>query len=515
MVEGKKMKKAIKELITAAEIEESNPYIKFGKFGPYVVIDNVVHDFLGEREIATIYNRRGEDCWTYDKLTGLWQLNGREVIKTQVEEMIGTYSKIKVVNEIYEKIKRQTAISREDFYNDDNPNLICLKNGVLNVKTKKLKPFSPDYKFKSKLDIAFKPTATCPKINKFLTEVFYKEDIPIIQEWFGFHLYRQHFIKKALILFGEKNTGKTVALNLLIKFVGEKNKTGISLHSIARGDKFTLAFLREKLANVYDDLSFKDLSDAGGFKIATGGGYVTAEIKFGDTFEFLNYAKNTFATNKIPVIDGETDDAYYLRWLPIPCDNEFPEEQQDKFLVEKLTTKEELSGLLNWALIGLARLLKNGKFSYNKTVEETRNLMEKHSNHLAAFTQDCLLEKEGEKITKDEMYELYTCYAKEKNLRRLTKAQLGRSLEKFCKFIIAKRDKKRYWANVQINTQNTTLKTLLKNLRGNAYRNKDSSLRGLDMLFSKASKPSLKKTKPKDASDTSNQELKVKTEKIE
>ena len=54
--------------------------------------------------------------------------------------------------------------------------------------------------------------------------------------------------------------------------MGQKNITGINLQSIASGEKFALSFLKDKYSNVYDDLSNKDLTDHGGFKIATGGG---------------------------------------------------------------------------------------------------------------------------------------------------------------------------------------------------------------------------------------------------
>ncbi len=222
-----------------------------------------------------------------------------------------------------------------------------------------------------------------------------------------------------------------------------------------------------KLANIYDDLSFKDLNDAGGFKIACGGGYISAEYKFGDSFEFLNYAKNTFATNKIPVLDTEPDDAYYLRWLPIPCDNEVPKEEQDKFLLDKLTTEQELSGLLNYSLEGLSRLFKNGIFSFEKTTNEIKIIMEKHSNHFVAFVQDCLISDEKGEITKEEMFQLYKKYAEENKLLKCSKTQLGRGLEKFCPFISAKiQTNKRYWEGAGINPENTTITTLLKNLRG-------------------------------------------------
>jgi P4 family phage/plasmid primase-like protien len=407
--------------------------------------------------------------------------------------MLGYMAKLRAVNEVFEKVKRLTAISREKF--DETPEeLLCVKNGILNVRTKELLSFSPEYNFKTRMDITYDPAAKCPQIKKFLNETLFPEDIPVIQEWFGFHLYKRYFIKKALIAVGPKDTGKTVFLNLLTKFIGEHNKTGISLHLISKNDKFTLSFLKDKLGNIYDDLSFKDINDAGGFKVACGGGYISAEYKFGDSFEFMNYAKNTFATNKIPVLDtAESDDAYYLRWLPIIFESEVSQDKQDKFLINKITTEKELSGLLNFALIGLEKLLKTGNFSFKKSVNEIKDVMEKNSNHLVSFVKDCLVQVDNEKITAEEMFELYRKYATINNLRMHTKTQLGRGLERFCPFISSKHEDIRYWLGAGINPNNTTLTTLLQNLRGIGAQKKQKKKKNnilhanIDMFSNKVS----------------------------
>ena len=50
-------------------------------------------------------------------------------------------------------------------------------------------------------------------------------------------------------------------------------------------------------------------------KLQQGGGLITAEHKFGDTFQFFNFAKPLFACNKIPSVEDVDDEAYYERWF--------------------------------------------------------------------------------------------------------------------------------------------------------------------------------------------------------
>ncbi len=470
------------------------------------LFDKIVADFRDYFSIKTIYLPKGEEVWCYNEAEGIWEKNGREVIKSEIEYLLGKYCKIGLLNEVFDKIKRQTAISREEF--DNIPvDMLCLKNGIINVKTKELIPFSPKYFFKTKLNISYVVAADCPKIKSFLEEVLYPDDIPTIQEWFGFHLYKKHFIKKVLLAFGEKDTGKTIFLKLLVAFVGERNKTGISLQSISKGERFVLAFLKDKLANVYDDLKQQDIKDTGGLKIATGGSYVTGEYKFGEVFQFLIYSKNTFATNKIPEIK-EIDMAYYDRFLPISFDNVIPKKLQDNFLYDKLTTDEEMSGLLNWALEGLGRLLKKGQFSFKKNADEIKVLMESHSNGISAFCNNCLEEKKGSRFSKELMYELYRAYCIKNTLTLHSKELLGRRLGGYLPYVIEGAGNFRSWSNVGLKEDcpeevNDTYDTFNSNIY---TKNKDE--KNKYMIFPEASYPS-----SKDTYDT-NEEEETKTEKI-
>ncbi len=412
-----------------------------------VDINPLVSYLLSKNHFKTIFEKRGEVIYFYQE--GIYKDNGREFVSSEAERLLQQYSNCHRITEVLGKIKRKTNIDRETF-DEVSLNYICLENGVFNLIDLKLLPFDPKFYFKSKIPIKYEIGIIPKKILKFIEEVCYPEDLPTIQEWFGFCLYRRYFIKKAMLLFGEKNTGKTVFLNLLSKFLNTKNTAGISLQRIASKDKFALSSLKDKYANIYDDLSAEDLSDAGGFKIATGGGYITAEYKFGDSFQFMNYAKNIFATNKIPNVKEINDDAYYERWIPLCFDNQKPKEEQDNFLFEKITTEEEMSGLFNWALIGLHRLLEEGKFKNCKGSEEVKIIMQRQNNPLVAFVEECLSQENGNKVSKENMYRIYSKWCQDKKVPRLSKEQLGRNLAKHTNYIIAKGGKERVWENVKV-----------------------------------------------------------------
>ncbi len=427
-----------------------------------VDIDKVSDYLIGKYNFKTIYHSKGEDCYLYEK--GIWIRRGRAIIKTKTEKLLQQHAKINAVNEIFEKIKRKTEIDNEEFEKIPQ-GIVCLENGLFDLKERKLLDFSPEYYFKSRLPIHYDKEADCPLIKSFFNQALYDEDVEPMQEWFGFNLWNQYFLKKAAILFGERDTSKTVTMQLQSAFLGTRNIVSLSLQKIGLGKPMDLLFLKDKHANIFDDLGEKDLADKGGFKIATGGGYITGEHKFGDIIRFVTFAKLIFATNKIPAVKDQDDNAYFDRWLPFKYDNQISKKDQDPFLVQKLTSKEEISGLFNWAIEGLGRLLKNNKFTNEKTIEEKKRIMQRSSHPLTAFAQDCLEQQDGNKITKDLMFKVYSEWCSREHYARLTKEKIGRNLERFVPYILAAGGKERVWENVKFKGNVDTYDTLISNTR--------------------------------------------------
>ena len=183
---------------------------------------------------------------------------------------------------------------------------------------------------------------------------------------------------------------------------------------------------------------------------------------------------------------------------------------------------KEKSGILNWALEGLDRLLKQGKFSYDKTPEEVKIIMEMSGDPLIQFGAEVLKQSE-ERISKERMYEIYCFWANKNDKPILSKEQLGRRLNSKVKYLVAKNDtKERFWANVSlkpcwaenllnnsankskdanIDTFDTSKNNIWKGslLKEDVKNKKKSNIDinniskpqgGIDMLFSKASKVS-------------------------
>jgi putative DNA primase/helicase len=108
--------------------------------------------------------------------------------------------------------------------------------------------------------------------------------------------------------------------------------------------------------------------------------------KFMDAFKVRNKAKLWFSANEIPESEDKSD-AFYRRWMIFHLDKQYLYGKEDVNLFKKLTTPEELSGLLNIALVGLSRLV------HDRTIDDIRRDYEIHTNDVNAFLhEECIVD---------------------------------------------------------------------------------------------------------------------------
>jgi putative DNA primase/helicase len=361
------------------------------------LINIATRDIKANNKFITLNDTGDIYSWHGD----IWVNNGEIKIR-ELAELALDNANIHIVSEIVEKIKRQTYISRDKLNQDDKK--ITLLNCVLDLETGKTADHDPDLYQTIQLPVKYDPAATCPAIDKFVHESM-MEFAPLFYEILAYCLIPAYRFKKFFIFLGEANTGKTTAIDVMYRFIGQKNTSELTLQTLA-DNRFALANLYGKLANICDDLPKVELKDVGRIKELTGNSPVHAEIKFIQKgISYVNRAKLIFTCNKIPPTQG-SDEAFYSRLLIVPF--RFKPLQQDNDLIAKLTSESEMSGLLNKVLKARKTMFKNNGFSITQTTEEVAYLYNLGSlDTVTKYAHDRLEYDTIGRIIKEDLYADY------------------------------------------------------------------------------------------------------------
>jgi len=269
--------------------------------------------------------------------------------------------------------------------------LINLLNGTFEISPQgtNLRPFKRSDFLTYQLPFEYNPQAKAPLFEAYLNRVLPdKERQRVLAEYLGFVFIKHgsNTLKeeKALILYGTGANGKSVFFEIVTSMFGRDNVSNYSLQSLTEEKGFYRARISNKLVNYASEISGK--LEASLFKNMVSGEPVEACLKYGQPFTMTDYAKFIFNCNELPK-DVEHTNAYFRRFLIIPFDVTIPEQEQDKNLHAKIIEKE-LSGVFNWVLEGLNRLLDQKRFSDCEAAAKAVEQYKIESNSVQMFLNE-------------------------------------------------------------------------------------------------------------------------------
>ena len=146
------------------------------------------------------------------------------------------------------------------------------------------------------------------------------------------------------------------------------------------------------------------------------GSMVTAQRKYGQPFEFSNYARFLFSANKFPT-SSDKSFAFYRRLVFIPFTRTFTGADADKYLTEKL--RGEMPGIMNRALSGMRRLYDQDDFTIPGVVAQALEEYKIANDTVAAFISERVVEDPDGFITKQDFYDTYKSWCEvEQGIKR-------------------------------------------------------------------------------------------------
>ena len=312
-------------------------------------------------------------------------------------------------------------------------NLIAFNNGIYDLVTGELKPFSTDIVITNKIPWDYNPDAYFELADKTLNKLACDDAAirALLEECIGYCFYRTNTFNKAFILTGDKSNGKSTFLKVLSEILGNENITSLDLKNL--GDRFSKASLYNKLANIGDDISDEFIQDASLFKKITDGGRIQAEKKGQDPFEFNPFVKLIFSVNNMPRIKDKTG-AVLRRLVIIPFNARFQETDEDfnPNIKNELIKKDSIEYLIRLGIAGLKRVICKNTFTASKKVQKEIDEYEDFNNPVKGFFRECD-EQFGEgyifRETATAIYKKYQVYCAENNLQPESNTVFGRTLK--------------------------------------------------------------------------------------
>jgi len=380
------------------------------------------HDFL--------YSYNGAFWKLIDKET-IADFLGKAALRLGIDTITATYHQFR--DQLYKQFLASAYLPKPE--TADGVCLINLLNGTFEITPTEfvMRNFQRDDFLTYQLPFDYDGNADAPLWQKFLDEVLPDTARQkVLAEYIGY-VFTRLKLEKTLILYGSGANGKSVVFDVINALLGSENIANYSLESLSH--HYQRAMLANKLLNYSSEISTRLQADI--FKRLTSGEPIEARLPYGQPFIMSRYARLLFNCNELPR-DVEHTEAFFRRYLILPFDVTIPEDRQDKRLAEKII-KGELSGVFNWILEGLQRLLRQEHFTPCEAALDALQQYRKESDSVAMFLCDEGYQPSDKFTEVKTMYQSYKCYCLDNGYKPLGRNNFTKRLEAN-KVIMQRRD---------------------------------------------------------------------------
>ncbi|MDR6739118.1 putative DNA primase/helicase [Herbaspirillum sp. 1173] len=268
--------------------------------------------------------------------------------------------------------------------------IIPLMNGYLHIEDAimRLEPHDKACGQMYVLDCSYDAGAPAPtEFSRFLARVLPDEAVrQRVQEYVGYTLTADARHQRAHLWLGSGANGKGVLANIVQALhartaaVQLDNLEGFSMSdmvgaSLLYCDEAPLRGINEKI-----------------LKSVIAGEKVSIDIKYRAPISTCLTGKLLVLANHIPVVTDQSQ-GFWRRWDIVPFDVVIPPAERDSLLAKRII-KHELTGVLNWALEGLMRLVARGRFDEQLpfAIQRASESAKVETNSVAAWVKEAEIE---------------------------------------------------------------------------------------------------------------------------
>jgi putative DNA primase/helicase len=322
------------------------------------------------------------------------------------------------------------AAQRRDTRSINAREIVSATNGLLHVTTRELMPHTPEFFNLVSVPFDHQPAAACPAWHRFLGELWSEDpdSISALQEWFGYVLSGRTDHHKILLTTGPSRSGKGTIARVMQRLIGPGNAAGPTLSSLA--SNFGLAPLLGKPLAVVSDARLAGNTHLVVERLLTisGEDTLTIDRKFREPWTGRLPTRFVILSNELPAF-GDASGAIAYRFVVLAMTHSWLG-KENTALTDELST--ELPGILNWALDGLDRLVRVGRFTAPQASEDAIVTMLDNASPMSAFVRDTCDKGAGLQVSVDELFATWRRWCEENERKPGTKQLFGRNLKAVC-----------------------------------------------------------------------------------
>lgn len=331
------------------------------------------------------------------------------------------------------RIKGTLEVLRDQLPRYGQPDLpnsfVFFQNGVLDPGATQLLPHGPEYRNTRTLGVSYDPSAQCNRWLAWLGDIFRTEPerIGLLQEMMGWCLCRDHLgIEKAMIFIGPPRSGKGTILKVLRALLGGA-AGAFALPTLDDGK--VLTGLRGQNVSIDSDATGPARTNARQvgalFKSIASNEPVGVRMLYTQApWQGSLNCKLLLAANSIPTLFDDSS-AIANRWIPLAFNRSFLDQEQVD-LADTLI--QELPGIATWAVAGLQRLIRNGKFTLPESSRDELGNMIASGSPMQSYINDRLVVAPGQRVSETDLWDDYCKWYIAEGLEQMKRRDFIRSL---------------------------------------------------------------------------------------
>ena len=345
------------------------------------------------------YERKGQ-FWVWDFESYCWKVKDETDILNLISHAAAHVDTVKgnEKNEILESLKQ---VGRKNKPLEIKPTWVQFKNKIYDIENGQVLIASPKYFVSNPIDLNVGKSEKTPEIDELLKSWVGEKNVNKLYEIIAFTIVPKYFIHSFFFLYSPPGMGKSTFTNLIIRFLGKNNCVATSIDRINYNSRFETYNWHKKLLITLSEVSdANDLKNSGLINQATGEDPLRAEIKGGEGFDFMNYGKFIYPTNRLLQVDKS--DGFGRRVRRIDFINRFEKEED---VLDKIPDWE-YENLAKKCIRIAGELWKKRQFIGDTTITERIESYHEESKHpIEKFIENnCEFGEVDDGIPFDEFY---------------------------------------------------------------------------------------------------------------